>query len=59
MEDQKKYKELLEKDRIYKFLLALEVTKHEKILPNQTCDTQPVKVTPKPAEKLLNQTSNI
>jgi hypothetical protein len=40
-------------------LLPLELTEHDKILPNQTDNTQSAELMPKPAEKLPDQTSNI
>ncbi|KAI5395046.1 hypothetical protein KIW84_061596 [Lathyrus oleraceus] len=40
-------------------LLPLELTEHDKILPNQTGNTQSAEPMPKPAEKLPDQTSNI
>ncbi|KAI5410279.1 hypothetical protein KIW84_055684 [Lathyrus oleraceus] len=40
-------------------LLPLELTEHDKILPNQTANTQSAEPMPKPAEKLPDQTSYI
>ncbi|KAI5385008.1 hypothetical protein KIW84_071848 [Lathyrus oleraceus] len=40
-------------------LLPLELTEHDKILPNQTGNTQSAEPMPKPAGKLPDQTSNI
>jgi hypothetical protein len=40
-------------------LLPLELTEHDKILPNQTGNTQSAEPMPKPAGKLPDKTSNI